>query len=85
MRARAEGVRRIINDHDAREVMGEPLTERELDVLRLLQGALSLHEIAVELYLSPNTVKSHARSVYRKLGAHSRADAVLIARQRSLV
>jgi LuxR family maltose regulon positive regulatory protein len=85
MRARADAVRRIVNDHDALDAVGEPLTERELDVLRLLQGSLSLHEIAGELYLSANTVKSHARSVYRKLGAHSRADAVRLARQRSLV
>ena len=69
----------------ALDLVGEPLTERELDVLRMLQGSLSLHEIAVELYLSANTVKSHARAVYRKLGAHSRADAVRVARERSLV
>lgn len=85
MRARADAVRKLVNDHDALDVIGEPLTERELDVLRMLQGSLSLHEIAVELYLSANTVKSHARAVYRKLGAHSRADAVRLARERSLV
>ncbi|MCY4727431.1 helix-turn-helix transcriptional regulator [Nocardioides sp. STR2] len=66
-------------------MIGEPLTERELDVLRLLQGSMSLHEISVELYLSPNTVKSHARAVYRKLGAHSRADAVRRARHLTLI
>jgi LuxR family maltose regulon positive regulatory protein len=85
MRERADAVRKVVNDHDALDLVGEPLTERELDVLRMLQGSLSLHEIAVELYLSANTVKSHARAVYRKLGAHSRADAVRVARERSLV
>jgi LuxR family maltose regulon positive regulatory protein len=54
-------------------------------VLRLMQSSLSLQEIAGELYLSANTVKTHARSVYRKLGAHSRTAAVLLARQRSLI
>src|SRR6478609_50165 len=84
MRARVDAVRKLVNDLDALEVLGEPLTEREIDVLRMMQGSLSLHEISVELYLSANTVKSHARTAYRKLGAHSRADAVRLARRQSL-
>jgi LuxR family maltose regulon positive regulatory protein len=63
----------------------EPLTDRELEILHLLQGSLSLTEIARELYISPNTVKTHAKSVYRKLHASSRAEAVRIARSRLLV
>lgn len=63
----------------------EPLTDREMEILRLLQGSLSLGEIARELYISPNTVKTHAKSVYRKLRAGSRAEAVRIARSRLLV
>ena len=55
---------------------GEPLTEREVAVLRLLQGTLSLREIGQVLYVSPNTVKTHARAVYRKLGVSTRHDAV---------
>ena len=51
--------------------MGE-LSERELDVLRLLRGPLSESEIASELYVSHNTVHSHTRSIYRKLGVSSR-------------
>ncbi len=85
MRARADAVRKLVNGLDALEVLGEPLTERELDVIRMMQGSLSLHEISVALYLSANTVKSHARSAYRKLGAHSRADAVRLARRQSLI
>jgi len=57
-------------------VAGEPLTEREVTVLRLLQGTLSLREIGQELYLSPNTVKTHARAAYRKLGVSTRPDAI---------
>jgi LuxR family transcriptional regulator, maltose regulon positive regulatory protein len=63
----------------------EPLTRREDEVLHLLRGTLSLVEIARELDLSPNTVKTHTQTLYRKLGAESRAAAVIIARQRRLL
>jgi LuxR family transcriptional regulator, maltose regulon positive regulatory protein len=54
-----------------------PLTERERAVLGMLRGPLSLREISQQLYLSPNTVKSHTRSIYRKLGVSTRHDAVI--------
>ena len=63
----------------------EVLTERETDVLRLLQGSLNLNEIASQLYVSHNTVKTHTSALYRKLGARSRAEAVRIGRSRQLV
>ena len=63
----------------------EELTERETDVLRLLQGSLNLNEIARQLYVSHNTVKTHTSALYRKLGARSRAEAVQIGRSRQLV
>ena len=50
----------------------DPLSERELEVLRLLGGTLSLPEVASELYVAHNTVKTHTRTIYRKLGAASR-------------
>ena len=52
------------------------LTERELDVLRLLVGELSTREMARGLYLAPNTVRTHIKSIYRKLGVSSRKQAV---------
>jgi LuxR family transcriptional regulator, maltose regulon positive regulatory protein len=55
---------------------GGPLTDREVAVLRLLQGTLSLREIGLELYVSPNTVKTHAQAIYRKLGVSTRHGAV---------
>ncbi|MDH4103886.1 MAG: LuxR C-terminal-related transcriptional regulator [Thermoleophilia bacterium] len=61
------------------------LSERELAVLRLLAGRLSQREIAAELYVSFNTVKSHTRSIFRKLGAASRAEAVDRARELGLL
>jgi len=54
----------------------DELTERELTVLRHLASDLSEREIAAELYLSFNTVHSHVKSIYRKLGVSSRAEAV---------
>ena len=54
----------------------EPLTEREVAVLRMLGGTLSLREIGHELYVSANTVKTHTQAIYRKLGVSSRPDAV---------
>ena len=64
---------------------GEAITEREREVLRLLQGTLSLRDIGRELYLSPNTIKTHTRALYRKLGVSDRQDAVAKARQLGLV
>jgi LuxR family maltose regulon positive regulatory protein len=54
----------------------EPLTEREVSVLRLLRGSLSLREIGQHLFLSRNTIKTHTRAIYRKLGASTRRDAI---------
>jgi LuxR family transcriptional regulator, maltose regulon positive regulatory protein len=58
----------------------EPLSERELTVLRYLASRLTCAEIARELYLSANTVRSHVKAVYRKLGVHARSAAVERAR-----
>ncbi len=54
----------------------EQLTERELAVLRYLPTKLSQREIAVELYVSHNTVKTHTSAIYRKLGVNDRTSAV---------
>jgi LuxR family maltose regulon positive regulatory protein len=66
-------------------VPGEPITDREQEVLRLLQGTLSLRDIGRELYLSPNTIKTHTRALYRKLGVSDRQDAVARARELGLM
>ena len=65
--------------------MAAPLTERELAVLRLLPTRLSTREIGRELYVSPNTVRSHVQAIYRKLQVNSRAEAVTTARQLGLL
>jgi LuxR family maltose regulon positive regulatory protein len=61
------------------------LSERELTVLRLLPSLLSLGEIADDLTVSINTVKSHVRSIYAKLGVSSRRLAVLAAHEHGLL
>jgi DNA-binding NarL/FixJ family response regulator len=57
------------------------LTGREQEVLQLVAAGLTNAEIAAELRLSPNTVKEHASSMFRKLGARNRADAVVRAQR----
>ena len=80
MRARLDAIRDLASGRAALAA-AEPLTGREVDVLRLLHSPLNLREIAAELYVSHNTVKTHTRSLYRKLGARSRAEAVREARR----
>ena len=62
-----------------------PLSEREMAVLALLPSLLSAREIAAEFTVSVNTVKSHIRSIYAKLGVSTRREAVLRAQERGLV
>ncbi|HEX7745870.1 MAG TPA: LuxR C-terminal-related transcriptional regulator, partial [Micromonosporaceae bacterium] len=70
---------------EARPGLGEPLTEREMTVLRYLQSILSNVEIANEMSMSVNTVKTHVRNIYRKLDATRRRDAVRRARDLHLL
>ena len=65
--------------------MVEQLSQREMAVLRYLPSTLSLPEIARELYVSPNTVKSQCTAIYRKLAATSRQAAVQAAREHRLL
>ncbi|MFD2093170.1 LuxR C-terminal-related transcriptional regulator [Blastococcus deserti] len=65
--------------------LAESLTERELAILALLPTTKSQRELAGTLFVSPNTLKTHLRSIYRKLVAHSRDDAVLRARSLELL
>ena len=62
-----------------------PLTDRELTVLRYLQGTLSHVEIAALLFISVNTVKTHVKNIYSKLGANQRKDAIRRGRELRLL
>jgi LuxR family transcriptional regulator, maltose regulon positive regulatory protein len=66
-------------------LFGEPLTDRELAVLRLLPSRLTHREIANELYVSLNTIKSHVRAIYRKMNVSSRPSALDKARELELI
>ena len=59
----------------------EPLSEREMEVLHLLVSSLSIPEIAGRLIVSPNTVRSHVKSIYGKLDVHNRMEAIERARE----
>jgi LuxR family maltose regulon positive regulatory protein len=63
----------------------EPLSEREVEVLRLMAAGLSNHEIADKLIISTGTVKSHVHSVLGKLDARDRTQAVIKAQELKLV
>jgi LuxR family maltose regulon positive regulatory protein len=63
----------------------EEISERELAVLRYLPSQLSQREIASELFVSVNTVKTHCRAIYRKLGVDGRRAAVQAARDQRLL
>ncbi len=69
----------------AAPVIVEQLSGREREVLGLLSGMLSTAEVASELYISVNTVKTHLKSIYRKLAATHRGEAVRRARQLELL
>jgi LuxR family maltose regulon positive regulatory protein len=63
----------------------EPLTDRELQILTLLESELSLRDIGGKLFVSRNTAKTHVASVYRKLGVTTRTAAIARARQLDLI
>ena len=63
----------------------EPLSERELEVLILIAAGKSNRRIAQELFVTAGTVKTHIRSIYRKLDAHSRTQALVRARELNLL
>ena len=89
----APSVTRRLLDRFAQTLPGEAnpppelasLTERELEVLKLLAGGLSNSELAERLFLSETTVKSHISSVFRKLGLRDRVQAVVLAYEAGLV
>jgi len=70
---------------DASPLDAETLTPRELEVLTLLASDRTREQIAAELFVSVNTVKSQINSIFRKLGVTRRVDAILVAEKRRLI
>jgi LuxR family transcriptional regulator, maltose regulon positive regulatory protein len=82
----ARWVEALLHQTDAARLAGPvSFTNAELRVLRLLPTHLSFREMGVDLHVTANTVKTHAHSVYRKLDASSRSEAVEHARDIGLL
>jgi DNA-binding NarL/FixJ family response regulator len=64
---------------------GSGRTERELSVLRLLATILTVPDIAGELFVSANTIRTHTKHIYRKLDVHRRSEVVDRARDSGLI
>jgi LuxR family transcriptional regulator, maltose regulon positive regulatory protein len=75
-RARLEALEHQLASGRRAAPSAQALTDREIAVLRLLRSALSLRDIGQEMFISPNTVKTHTRAIYRKLGVSTRREAV---------
>ncbi|MGE5224677.1 MAG: LuxR C-terminal-related transcriptional regulator [Omnitrophica WOR_2 bacterium] len=76
---------RTQEEEDDTQIPPEPLTSREIEVLQLLAQGLANKQIAAALDISENTVKFHISSIYAKLGAVNRTEAVRIGARRGLI
>jgi DNA-binding NarL/FixJ family response regulator len=81
----AKVLNRVSKREPAADEMLEPLTERELEVLRLAALGLSNREIADQLYVSPRTVQSHMANIFGKLNVGSRTEAVMVGLRRGWI
>jgi DNA-binding NarL/FixJ family response regulator len=75
----------IKRDDEREQVLAPRLTEREMEVLRLVAKGLNNREIAKQLFISENTVKNHVRNILEKLQLHSRMEAVVYAVREKLL
>ncbi|HYN75398.1 MAG TPA: response regulator transcription factor [Candidatus Limnocylindria bacterium] len=76
----------VRREDELRDAPGEPrLTDRELEVLKLVARGLNNRDIARELFISENTVKNHIRNILEKLQLHSRMEAVVYAVRQKLL
>jgi DNA-binding NarL/FixJ family response regulator len=83
--AKLDRIDAALDSPSANPLLGSKPTPAELQVLQLLDSDRTFAAIADELYLSRETVKSHARRLYRRLGERTRAGAVAAARERGLL
>jgi DNA-binding NarL/FixJ family response regulator len=77
--------RRDETEERVQPIQAPKLTEREMEVLRLVARGLNNRDIAKELFISENTVKNHVRNILEKLQIHSRMEAVMIAVREKLI
>jgi DNA-binding NarL/FixJ family response regulator len=72
-------------EEPAEQVPAPKLTDREMQVLKLVAKGMNNRDIAKELFISENTVKNHVRNILEKLQIHSRMEAVMIAVREKLI
>jgi DNA-binding NarL/FixJ family response regulator len=77
--------RRDAEEEPAKHAPAPKLTDREMEVLRLVARGMNNRDIAKELFISENTVKNHVRNILEKLQIHSRMEAVMIAVREKLI
>jgi len=77
--------KRDSEEERAQHVAAPKLTDREMEVLKLVARGMNNRDIAKELYISENTVKNHVRNILEKLQIHSRMEAVMIAVREKLI
>jgi DNA-binding NarL/FixJ family response regulator len=77
--------KRDAEEEPTKHVAAPKLTEREMEVLRLVARGMNNRDIAKELFISENTVKNHVRNILEKLQIHSRMEAVMIAVREKLI
>ncbi|HWD85218.1 MAG TPA: LuxR C-terminal-related transcriptional regulator [Solirubrobacteraceae bacterium] len=75
----------VLDEHRPPHSRPTSLSPREQEVLSLIAAGFRLQQIADELIISVNTVRTHTRNALRKLGAHNRAHAIALAMQRGLI
>jgi two-component system NarL family response regulator len=73
------------SEEEPKQPPAQKLTDREMEVLRLMARGLNNRDIAKELFISENTVKNHVRNILEKLQIHSRMEAVMIAVREKLI
>jgi two-component system NarL family response regulator len=82
----AEAVRSVHGEEEQVQHVAPPkLTDREMEVLKLVARGMNNRDIAKELFISENTVKNHVRNILEKLQIHSRMEAVMIAVRQKLI
>jgi DNA-binding NarL/FixJ family response regulator len=72
---------RMANRNNKSDRLENPLTKREIEILNRLSTGLPISQIASNLHISNNTIKTHLKNVYKKLGADSRENAVAKGRE----